>query len=302
MQFAHAKIMMAMAIVGSSVVFGKIIASRFPVFLASELRFIIASAILLLLFYRQEKTLPVLAPRLLLSLFLQALTGVFLFNLCMLYGLRYTTAIEAGIITSTLPAVVGLIAFLFLKEHLTAKKGLGILLAVCGVLLINLMGESAGSTYAIMGNLLIFAAVLGEALFITLGKKVSDAISPLAISTMMSLFGVLLFLPFAIYEAFSFDFRGVGVLDWLNILYFGVVVTVIAFLLMYQGLSKVSASSAGVLTSVLPVSSLILSALILHEKITLYHLLGMGFVFAAIIFISLEPKDKLAERKADVKT
>ncbi|EST54267.1 membrane protein [Brevibacillus panacihumi W25] len=297
MQFAHVKIMMAMAIVGSSVVFGKIIASRFPVFLASELRFIIASAILLALFYRREKTLPAPAPRHMLSLFLQALTGVFLFNICMLYGLRYTTAIEAGIITSTLPAVVGIIAFLFLKEHLTAKKGLGILLAVCGVLLINFVGEGAGSPSSIIGNLLIFAAVVGEALFITLGKKISTVVSPLMISTLMSLFGVLLFLPFAIYEALYFDFHSVGVLDWLNILYFGVVVTVIAFLLMYQGLSKVSASSAGVLTSVLPVSSLILSAVILQETITLYHLLGMGFVFGAIFILSLEPKEKLTQRK-----
>lgn len=296
---AHLQIILAMAIVGSSVVFGKLITSTFPVFLASELRFIIATVILLALFYHKEKRLPSIETKYLRTLFLQALTGVFLFNLFMLYGLRYTTAVDAGIITSTLPAVVGIIAFLFLKEKLSIKKGLGILFAVSGVLLINLVGDGAGGVHSLslMGNLLIFGAVIGEALFITLGKSVTPYINPLTITTMMSLFGLVLFLPFSIYEAVHFDFSAVGLMDWLNIIYFGVVVTVLAFLLMYQGLSKVSASSAGVLTSVLPVSSLILSAVILQETITLYHLLGMVFVFGAICFISVEPKRKLHDAK-----
>ncbi|CAM3291392.1 MULTISPECIES: EamA family transporter [Brevibacillus] len=53
---AHLQIILAMAIVGSSVVFGKRITSTFPVFLASELRFIIATVILLALFYYKEKS------------------------------------------------------------------------------------------------------------------------------------------------------------------------------------------------------------------------------------------------------
>ncbi|WP_226530649.1 EamA family transporter [Metabacillus niabensis] len=57
----------------------------------------------------------------------------------------------------------------------------------------------------------------------------------------MSIFGLIMFLPFSIYEAKEFDFSSVGTGDWINILYFGIVVTVLAFLL-YQGLSKVPAS------------------------------------------------------------
>lgn len=52
---AYTMIALAMAIVGSSVVFGKLIISSFPVFLASELRFIVASIILIPFLLRQEK-------------------------------------------------------------------------------------------------------------------------------------------------------------------------------------------------------------------------------------------------------
>ncbi|NIK77112.1 uncharacterized protein YqhQ [Paenibacillus castaneae] len=43
---AYLKITVAMAIVGSSVVIGKLVIASFPIFLASELRFIISSVIL----------------------------------------------------------------------------------------------------------------------------------------------------------------------------------------------------------------------------------------------------------------
>lgn len=285
---AYTKIAFAMAIVGSSVVFGKLITFKFPIFLASELRFIIASIILIPLLLRKEKQFPIIRFKDLSILFLQALTGVFLFNVFMLYGLKYTTAIEAGIITSTLPAVIGLVAFLFLKERMTIKKGLGIIFAVSGVFLINLVGGEVGNNNSLLGNILIFGAVLGETLFITLGKLLSNRLAPLTISTMMSILGLIMFLPFSIYEAKDFDYSSVGIGDWLNILYFGIVVTVLAFLLMYQGLSKVPASSAGVLTSVLPLSSVILSFLILKEKFLLTHMIGMSFVLIAIFFISRE--------------
>ncbi|MEH6942126.1 DMT family transporter [Bacillus sp. JJ722] len=293
---AYLKIALAMAIVGSSVVFGKLITSSFPVFLASELRFIISTIILIVLLLYKEKGFPSIQPKQLLALFLQALTGVFLFNIFMLYGLRYTSGIEAGIITSTLPAVVGVIAFIFLKEKLTMRKGIGILLAILGVLSINLVGgDNISKSSSLFGNILVFGAVLGEALFITLGKSVSNKLSPLVITTVMSVFGLLLFLPFSISEALHFDFSSVSLLDWMNILYFGVIVTVVAFLLMYQGLTKVSANSAGVLTSVLPLSAIILSFFILKEDISLYHILGMLLVFGAIFFTSSEESNEDAQ-------
>jgi drug/metabolite transporter (DMT)-like permease len=297
---AYMKIALAMAIVGSSTVVGKLIISSFPVFLASELRFIISTAILLPLLLQKEKRFPSIKKKYLFILFFQAFTGVFLFNIFMLYGLKFTTAIEAGIITSTLPAIVGLVSFLFLKEKLTIKKGLGIIFAVVGVLFINLVGGEVGNNNSLLGNLLIFGAVLGETLFITLGKSLSNRVTPLTISTMMSIFGLIMFLPFSIYEAKDFDFSSVRIVDWMNVLYFGIIVTVLAFLLMYQGLLKVPASSAGVLTSVLPLSSITLSFFILKEEVLLSHLLGMIVVFVAIFFVSKDSAGKESEAKTSI--
>lgn len=292
---ASVKVILAMIIVGSSVVAGKLLAQSFPVFLASELRFLVASIIMVPIFIRIEG-FPSIKKREMLILFLQGLFGVFLYSIFMLYGLTFTTAIEAGIITSTIPAVTGGLAFLFLKEKLTKSVSVGILLAVLGTLIINVVGSASdierGSS-PIFGNLLIFGAVISEALFIILGKFVSQRVSPLAISTIVSVLGTISFLPLSLYEGAKFNFEGVTMAEWGLILYFGIVVTVIAFILMYQGVSKVPASTVGVLTGVLPISSVILSVLILGEKISFIHFIGISFTLTAILLSNKQPAKKL---------
>ncbi|MDF9762219.1 drug/metabolite transporter (DMT)-like permease [Peribacillus simplex] len=281
---------MAMIIVGSSVVVGKLIVQSFPVFLASELRFLVASIILVPLLIKFEG-FPSISKGDLLILFLQALSGVFLFNIFMLYGLTITTAIEGGIITSTIPAVTGGLAFLFLKEKLTKNVIAGILLAVLGTLTINFSGSFSSverGSSPLFGNLLIFGADISEALFIIFGKFVAQRVSPLA--TIVSVFGTVLFLPFSLYEGNQFKFEEVSITEWGLVFYFGMVVTVIAFILMYQGVSKVPASTAGVLTGVLPMSSVILSVLILGEETSFIHLVGIGFTLTAIYLMAKPAK------------
>ncbi|MFF5995664.1 DMT family transporter [Lysinibacillus sp. KU-BSD001] len=291
MNTGYLKILVAMCIVGSSVVVGKLIVQDIPIFIACVLRFLIASIILVPLLILKEG-IPSLTKKEFLVLFGQAISGVFLFNIFMLYGLKYTSAIEAGVITSTIPAVIGILSLFLLNEKLTKKKSVGIFCAMLGVLSMNVLSSSSEQMSSLGGNLLILGAVLGEALFIIFGKLSSNRVSPLTISTMVSIFGFILFLPFAIYEAKEFNFLDISLGNWGNILYFGIVVTVIAFLLMYDGLKTVSASSTGVLTSVLPVSSLILSFLILKEKLMYIHFVGMLLVIVAIFLISMEPSNQ----------
>lgn len=292
----YLKIALAMSIVGSSVVAGKLIVQSFPVFLASELRFLIASLIMIPLLIKLEG-FPAISKGDFFILFLQALCGVFLFSIFMLYGLTLTTALEGGIVTSTLPAVTGGLAYLLLKEKLTKQLVIGMLLAVLGTFIIQVTGSFASverGSHPFLGNLLILGAVVGEALFIILGKFVGQRVTPLVISTMVSLFGALLFLPFAIYEGYSFPFAEVTLAEWGLIFYFGIVVTVISFLLMYQGITQVPASTAGVLTGVLPISSVILSLLILGEKMSFIHLIGMCCILTAIFLIAKHPSGKNA--------
>ncbi|MFC0561390.1 DMT family transporter [Halalkalibacter alkalisediminis] len=291
---AYLKIIAAMVIVGSSVVAGKILVQTMPIFIASELRFLVASLILVPLLIIKEG-IPSLNKKDIIILFFQSLTGVFLFSVFMLYGLKFTTAMEAGIITSTLPAMVALLAFFIIKEKLTSNKIVGVLTAILGIVILNISGvfnEVIVGPLEFLGNMLILGAVMGEALFIILGKSISKKISPLAISTSVSVIGVFLFFPMAIYDFTNSHYSFGSFNDWLLIFSFGIFVTVLAFLLMYQGIAVLPATTVGILTSVLPLSTVILSSFFLKESFHSYHLIGTCLIFIAIYLTSRVEKSQ----------
>lgn len=292
---AYSKIILAMIIVGSSIVVGKIVVVTFPVFLVSELRLLLALVILIPMMLKKEKGIPTIKSKDFKYLFLLSFTGIFLFNVFMLYGLKLTSAVESGIITSITPAVVGIIATIYLKEKISKNKVIGVFLAVAGTIVIHVSENSVVETSEanrLLGNLLIICAVICEAQFIIFGKKLSGGMAPVTIASAISIFASILFMPPAIYEALHFDFFKLSLNDWLYVVYYGVVVTALAFILMYQGLSQVEASSAGVLTSVLPVSAVVFSCIFLNEELKIVHIIGLLCSISSIIIIAKNTKNE----------
>ncbi len=291
----YSKLAFSKVITGSTLVVGKLVVANFPVFLVSGLRLAIASAVLVPLLIKQSGRLTSIPRRDLVILFMQAFLGVFLFSIALLYGLKLTTATESGVITSATPAIVGLVSFMFLKERLNWHKGAGIMLSVVGILAINVLGPSAGivrGSNPLLGNLLIFAAVIGEALFITLGKVASEEVTPLTITALVSFFGFLLFLPFSIYEASSFNFAATSPTDWVAILYYGIIGTAFSLVIWHEGVSQVQASTAAVFTSFIPISAVLFSYLILREPFGWSHFVGIMLVLMGIAFMSRTTPDE----------
>ncbi len=279
----------AMAIVGSAVVVGKLLVARVPVFLVGGLRLALACVVLVPVLLVAERGWPRLSRRDLGVLTLQAFTGIFLFTVLLLGGLRLTSASAAGIVTGTTPAVAGALSVLFLGERLTVARAVGIGLAVLGILALNLArpAAAAGSS-PLAGNLLVFGAVIGEALFIICGKVAAARVPPLTVATTLCVLAFLMFLPFTLWEAFSFGLAGVRVADWAGIAYWGLVVTVVAFVLWARGLAVVPASTAAVFTAVLPVSAVLLSYALLGEAFHWTHVVGGACVVAGIGLLARE--------------
>lgn len=288
---AYLNLTLAMVLVGSSVVAGKLMVAELPVFLASALRFVLALLILLPLLKIREGGLPRISRKSWLMLGGQSLCGSFLFTIFLLYGLHYTGPSSAGIITSTTPACMGIIAWLFLKDRPSRKTTMGIALSVLGVLAINLVQKTGGLTgsHPLLGNLLVLGAVIFESLFLLIRKTVPEPLSPLAVSTIISLFGLAWFLPMGVYEATTTSLYSISPLGWLTVGYYGVFVTVLAYLFWFAGITKVPASTAGIFTAVMPVSALALSVLVLGEPVGWAQLTGCACVLGGIVLISASP-------------
>lgn len=288
----HLQVVLAMCVIGSSVVAGKSISMEMPVFLASFLRFLVAAAVLIPLNYSLTGKLVVPDRPGMVLLTLQAFFGVFLFSICMFHGLKLTSALNAGVIMGMLPAVTAVLAVLVLNERLSQRYLVGITLSVAGVVVLKWHNatDAVELSGSMIGILLILIAVLSEALFTVIGKMAGLTMQPVTITTWMSVIGVILFMPYAIVEALAFDFVAVSLRVWLLLLYYALVVTVLGFMLFYAGLAKISSVAAGVHMAWIPLSAMLLAVLFLGESFGVFELISALSVVAAVLVISVGGK------------
>jgi drug/metabolite transporter (DMT)-like permease len=73
------------------------------------------------------------------------------------------------------------------------------------VLLLTLARTGACSPGSAIGNLLVFACVCCEAIYVILGKRLTASLSPMRISALINLIGLLLMTPLGLWQASRFD-------------------------------------------------------------------------------------------------
>ena len=294
---AYVQMTLAMLLIGSLFVVSKVIVQSVPVFVASFLRQFLAFLALAAWLYVQKSTMPKIERRDWGVLLIQGVVGIFLFSVFALYGLKYTNAIDANIITSTTPLSMMLIAVLLLGERLTMRRVSALLLALLGTLAINVLGTHDGGTRQDVwfGNGLVVLAVLAEGVFFGFGKLLKSPISSTWLSLILTAIGSVLFAPFAAYSAVSTDWSQVPWTTWLLVLYTGVALTAFGVVLMNRGLQQVPASNASIFTALMPVSGVALSVIFLREQFHWYHALGMVLVLAAMALVMFEKKDTVVQ-------
>jgi drug/metabolite transporter (DMT)-like permease len=233
------------------------------------------------------------------DLTLMALLGMVGFTILMLEGLKRTAAADAGIITATLPAVAAVLGALFTGEKPSRLQALAIVLAIVGVGLVQVSGAASG-TATLAGNLLVGGAVLGEASFVLLGKRLAPPYRPLRLALGANLVGLALSIPLALPQLPAFDPAAIAAATWALGLWYALTASVVCLWLWYRGLPHVETWLAGLATAAVPVAALAVSALWLGETVGWPRLAGAALVIAAIAFGALAPRHaRPASRKPD---
>ncbi|WP_250508862.1 DMT family transporter [Caballeronia sp. GACF4] len=282
----------AMLLVGSNVGIGKSIVTSVPVPLFALLRFVIALLVLWPLF-RLAKMRQVARGEW-INLFLQAFFGTFGFTLLMLNGVARTSAVAAGVITSTIPAVVALFSWLFLKEKPSGRAFASIALAIAGVLVINVAQSgdayADGSAGSLTGNLMVLGAVCCESLYVILSRRLTQTLPAIDICAYTHGIGFVLMLPFGAASFVAFDWRGVEPLTWALVLWYGLSASIFSFWLWMKGIRHVDGSLAGVFCAVLPIAAAIYGIAFLGERPSFAHGIALACVVAGIGLASMKTR------------
>ncbi|MEG1375365.1 MAG: DMT family transporter [Comamonas sp.] len=285
---------LSMSLVGSYVALSKPLAVVFPVALLAWLRFGIG-AIAMLGWLKRPSHEARMSGQTKILLFLESFFGNFLFTLCMITGVAMTSAVTAGVTMAAIPAAVAVMSWLFLREAVALRTWAAIVFAVLGISL-NALSQNgythAGNASPLLGQLLLIAAVLCEALYAVIGKKLTASVSPKRITALINLWGFVLSTPMGVYLAWRFDFSQVQLPIWGLLLFYALAACVWTVWLWMTGLRAIAASQAGIFTVLLPISAALVGMLALGERISPVQFLAFGIALASVVIATWPARAK----------
>jgi len=283
---AFACLAASMALVGSYVGLSRLLVAALPVFLLAWLRFGIAAVAMVTWLRRQPGEAP-LSPRDRRLLFWESFLGNFGFSICMLFGVAATSAVAAGVVMAAIPAAVALMSRMFLGERITRRVQAAIGLAVAGIALLALarVPDGAGQAPAApwWGYALLLGAVVCEASYVVIGKRLAVSVSPQRISAMINLWGLALITPMGLWQAWSFPFEKVEAATWGLLVFYALAASVVTVWLWMRGLRHVPASQAGIFTVCLPLSAAAVGVVWLGEPFGPVHGVALGMALAGLV-------------------
>ena len=290
--WAYAALAASTMLVGSYVGLSKLLVAVFPVLLLAWLRFGVA-AVAMLHWVRRMPGEPPLSPRDRRLLFWESFLGNFLFSICMLYGVALSSAVAAGVTMAAIPAAVALLSWLFLGERITRRVAGAIACAALGIGLLALARPGEGAAAASpWGYALLLGAVVCEASYVVIGKRLSGHVPARRISALINLWGLALVTPFGLWQALSFDFAAVAAPTWGLLAFYAVAASMVTVWLWMKGLQHVPSSRAGVFTVMLPVSAALVGISVLGEPFGALHLAAFALALAGLLLATWPERGK----------
>lgn len=292
----YIRLVLVAVVWGSSFVAGRIVAAEMNAPTAALWRYLVATTTLVAVALAIEHGLPKLSSKQWIGIVILGILGVAMYNLCFMYGLQTVPASRASLIIALNPAATLVGGALFLHEPLTRNRVIGIVLALLGVA-IELSGGDPRTLFAGragLGELAMFGCVVSWAAYTLLGKRMlGEGISSLAATTYAALAGTLMLVGYAA-AAGDLHVPHLTRVAWLCIVFIGVFSTALAYVWFYDGVRAIGPARTAVFINLVPVVAIVLSVLLLGEKLVAPMVIGAALVVCGVFVINRVPQAAVA--------
>ena len=266
---------------------GKVALRSIPPFPFAAIRLTIGATLLFLYLHRKNdaQEMPVnWTPRLVGSFLFLGFTGYLLSVGGSYQGLRLTTATNAALLNAASPIAIALLAAIFLREKMSARMLLGIVISIVGVGVIVARGSWQVITASAYnpGDLIIVATLFAWGIYTTYGRHLMQVVSPLAATTYAYIAGAT----YLLIACWLTEWEGWQVAEtrwdsWLAVAYQSTLGT-FAHFWYYQAVEILGPSRAGVFINLVPVMAIGIAYVFLDEALTLPHLVGGLIVLVGV--------------------
>lgn len=227
------------------------------------------------------------------------LCGIVLYFMLENTALTMTYASNVGIIVTCAPFFVAVMVSIFFKSE---KPGInfyiGFVIAIVGVIMISLNGQSSLHLNPV-GDLLAFLAMISWGFYSALVKKIGEWNYPMiAVTRRIYFYGIIFIFPVLLRHGFSWDIgQGSSSEIILNFLFLGIGASAIGFFVWNLSTKWIGAVKTSVYIYISPIVTVVLSVFVLGEKLTAVSLFGAAFILVGLVMSQKKSNKKTAKNE-----
>ena len=217
-----------------------------------------------------------------------AIFGLLLNQCCYTMGLSFTSPINASIVTTSMPIFAMLLSALILKEPITGKKAIGVLMGCSGALMLILTSAAHVSNKVgdIRGDLLCLFAQFSFALYLSLFNPLIKRYNVFTINRYMFTWATLILLPFTFGETAATVRSSLTMKTWLEVGYVVCVGTFFCYILTMVGQRTLRPTVVSVYNYVQPIVSVLASLLMGIGVLKPTHAIAVILVFTGVWLVT----------------
>ena len=193
----------------------------------------------------------------------------------------------ASILNATTPLWTVLVAHALTQdERLTRMKAVGVLAGLGGAAV--MVGPSAlgGLGREAWAELAVLAAAISYGFANVFARRFrAMALQPLAVATGQVMASALMLLPLALLIDRPWTLTAPHAETWASVVGLSLLCTALAYWLFYRILAMAGATNVALVTFLVPISAVLLGAVVLHETLLVRHFAGMALIGIGLLFI-----------------
>jgi drug/metabolite transporter (DMT)-like permease len=227
-----------------------------------------------------------------------SLLGLVFNQLLFTKGLSLTTAINATLLSTTIPVATLLVGVLLGTDRATLRRLLGIALAAAGVIYLIGPGRSQFSSGTRTGDLLIVSNSICYGAYIAVSKNLMKRYSALTVISWIFIVGCVITVPAAAISLAHVSLGAISGRVWLAILYIIVLPTAGAYYLNGWALARVPPSTVAVYIYLQPLIAFVVAPIILGESLSSRAMIASLLIFAGVLVVTRRRRNPETMRRS----
>ncbi|MDP7978207.1 DMT family transporter [Bacillus sp. WLY-B-L8] len=292
---------LAASIWGGMYVVSKYVLEFIPPLTLVWLRFVIAFAILFIILKitqrKQKAKIPITKKDWLLFAWI-GFIGYFVSITFQFIGTKLSDAHTGSLVTSATPAFMIIFARIIVKERITIRKFISVLLATIGVIIVIGWDIKVGTYFT--GTIILVGAAITWALLSIYVKIASQRFSSLIITTYAILFAILFITPCMIWDLQTYRIQNLNALIILGVFYLGIISTAGAFFLWNKGMELMDAGIGSLFFFFQPLVGSFLGWLLLDEELKITFFIGAMLIVVSVLIVTIDKRETSSHNKCAI--